>query len=349
MTIEEPARATRWRTLWISLSKPFVVAAFRRREQRRFRQNFPRVWKTSGEIIALDLENYEPEEGAPNLDKVFIDDIVPARDAAMAKVQRLSFVAFIMFMLIVADYFSISMKFHIPSVEFSDIRANREFLLFFMSLINIALLVLSINLYNMERVIKYIINKKLPEELRQIYISKYFYHENALRYSGVNTPHITIDPIHNGLFLASFASLGFLVIGYMIAYITLGVLIAYDVWMQGNLGWLSRIIALAAIINYALILMGIILTRFRMPYTDYSKQHEIDVLKQIAPSQVSSKLKKMYSGFSEDYGALVAKGYFSGDIERDLYPKPNRKPSRKFKSIVLLVLVILVLLTIPSP
>lgn len=101
-------------------------------------------------------------------------------------------------------------------------------------------------------------------------------------------------------------------------------IISLDVWNTAGLGWLSRIIASGAIANSVLCFGYLVITRLRMPYRSYMKLQELDVLKQIAPSQVAKKSSAMYDEGSDDYFSLVDRGYLTGDPKKD-NPKPKEE------------------------
>lgn len=175
---------------WIIASKPFVVAAWRVRERRRYRRNFPIEWKTPGEIITLHLENYEDEKDF-ELNKALVEDLLPARDAARARSDKLTIAGLIIFAFLAADYFAIGIKISIPGIALDDVKGAREFLIFFGGILSTLSLIAQNNQYTLDSTIKYIVNNKYPEIFRQIYISKYFWHDNFPRYFPVQTPHLS--------------------------------------------------------------------------------------------------------------------------------------------------------------
>ncbi|NKM14172.1 hypothetical protein GFL85_24655 [Rhizobium laguerreae] len=304
---------SRLQQLHISVTRPFVMAAYRFRERRRFRKNFPLIWKTPGEITHLDLENYEPEGDQFQLDKKFVDDLLPARDAARTKANRIIFVNAMIFAFLLTDYFSIGLKFSIPGVSVVDPKGVRDFLIFFSSIAGIYCLVIQNNLYTIESAIKFSIQNNFPVELRGIYIAKYFYFENFPPPSPIQLPHISYSRLYSNYFFAASVASLILLLLYFGFYTALYITIAIDVWKSARLGMWSYIIAAASIANGALSISYVILTRMRMPYRDYTVLHELQGLPEIAPSQLERRQKEVYGEGSADYLTLVERGYIKPD------------------------------------
>ncbi|MGO7181528.1 hypothetical protein ACCT14_11455 [Rhizobium brockwellii] len=300
---------TRLRQLYISVTRPFVMAAYQLRERRRFRKNFPLIWKTPGEITHLDLENYEPEGDDFKLDKKFVDDLVPARDAARMKANRIIFVNMMIFAFLLTDYFSIGLKFSIPGVSVIDPKGVRDFLIFFSSITGIYCLVIQNNIYTIESAMKFSILNNFPTELHGIYIAKYFYFENFPPPSPTQLPHISYSQLYSNYFLAASVASLILLFLYFSFYTALYIIIAIDVWKSASLGIWSYIIAAASITNSTLSMSYLILTRMRMPYRDYTVHHELQGLPEIAPSQLERRRKEVYGEGRADYLSLVERGY----------------------------------------
>jgi len=330
------------RRAWTFLTKPLAVAAFQRRDRRRFRRNFPIIWRTPGEIIALDLENYETGNDEINLDKAFIDDLVPARDAALARANKLALFNFIVFGLLAADYFSVGVKFSIPGVQVDNIRGVREFLIFFAGVVSAIALVTQNNVYTMDSAIKFVIANKLPDALQSIYMAKYFSHENYSRYFPKNIPHITITQSHSAVSTFVVFGWGAALIIYPIFSLVVGVMISIDVWNTGGLGWLSRSVAVGSIVNSVLCWGYFITTRLKMPYRDYFRSQEIEVLRQVAPSQVEAKRSFLYDESNSDYARMVERGYFSGNPKVD-YARVHTK-ARPVRAIAVALVALFILM-----
>ncbi|MBY3301494.1 hypothetical protein HFO04_01550 [Rhizobium laguerreae] len=304
---------TRLQQLYISVTRPFVMGAYRLRERRRFRKNFPLIWKTPGEIIHLDLGNYEPEGEDFKLDKKFVDDLVVARDAARTKANRIIFVNAMIFAFLLTDYFSIGLKFSIPGVTVVDPKGVRDLLIFFSSVSGIYSLILQNNMYTIESAMKFSILKNFPEELRGIYVAKYFYSENFSAPSPIQLPYISYSRLYTKYFIAASVAFMILLLIYLGLYMALYVTIAIDVWKSARLGIWSYIIAVASITNGALGMSYLILTRMRMPYTDYTVLHELQGLPEIAPSQFERRRNEVYGEGVADYRRLVERGYIGAE------------------------------------
>ncbi|MGO6682094.1 hypothetical protein [Rhizobium leguminosarum] len=289
------------------------MAAYQLRERRRFRKNFPLIWKTPGEITHLDLENYEPEGDDFKLDKKFVDDLLPARDAARTKANRIIFVNMMIFAFLLTDYFSIGLKFSIPGVSVTDPKGVRDFLIFFVSITGIYCLVIQNNIYTIESAMKFSILNNFPTELRDIYIAKYFYFENFPPPSPVQLPNISYSRLYSNYFLVASVTSLILLFLYFSFYTALYITIAIDVWKSARLGIWSYIIAAASITNGTLSMSYLILTRMRMPYRDYTVFHELQGLPEIAPSQLERRRKEVHGEGVADYLNLVERGYIKSN------------------------------------
>ncbi|WP_105438947.1 hypothetical protein [Neorhizobium sp. T25_13] len=327
---------------WILLTKPLAVAAFRRRHRRRFNRNYPIIWRTPGEIISLDLENYDSEDDGIKLDKAFIDDLVPARDAALARANSLTLLNFIVFGLLAADYLSLGVKFSIPGVAVEDIKGVREFLLFFTGVVGAIALIAQSNIYTMDSAIKFVITNRLPEALQSIYLAKYFSHENIPRFVPTNIPHITVAKSNSVVTTLVYLGWGAAIVIYLIFYLTIGIMIAIDIWKSAGLGLLSRVVAVGYVVNAILCWGYLITTRAKMPYRDYFRSQEIEVLSQIAPSQVEAKRSFLYDESNGDYARMVERGYFTGNPQKD-YDHAEARPARFIAIALIAFLIILIL------
>jgi len=285
------------------------MGAYHWRQRRRDRKRFPWIWKTPGEIIQMDLENYEPESNEFALDKKFIDDLQPARDAARARSYRVMFINMMIFAFLVTDYFSLGLNFTIPGVAVIDKKGVREFLIFYSSLSGIYSMVLQNNLYIMDSAVKFIINNKFPIELRGIYNSKYFYYESVPTVSPKSLPHISFATIHTKSAIIFYCFFLFMMLAYFAAYSLTYILISIDVWRTANLGYWSYATAGASITNGIVSGFYLVFTRAKMPYRDYTALHELMGLPQVAPSQLEKRREEIYGESSRDWLDLVNRGY----------------------------------------
>ncbi|KQT04146.1 hypothetical protein ASG50_18275 [Rhizobium sp. Leaf386] len=172
------------------------------------------------------------------------------------------------------------------------------------------------NQYTMDCAIKHVIETTFPKSLQSIYMAKYFWHENFGRHFPQNIPHLTTtSPQH---FVGLFFMIGWVVaiISYSIAFLIVSTIIAIDVWNNAGLGWLSKSIATLSIVN-AILCWGCMLSfRGPMPYRNWFRSQKIDVLKQIAPSQVKAKEEALYGERMADYRNLIERGYIELDATR---------------------------------
>ncbi|MBW9052168.1 hypothetical protein [Rhizobium mesosinicum] len=313
---------TKFQKLYVLITWPFVMTAYRLRERRRFRKNFPLIWKTPGEITNLDLENYEPEDDDFKLDKKFVDDLLPTRDAARTNANRILFINMMIFAFLLTDYFSIGLTFTIPGVSVVDPKGVKDFLIFYSSMTGLYCFIIQNNMYTLDSAMKFVIMNKFPLELRGIYIAKYFYFENFPPPSPTQLPHISYSRIYSQFFMVASVAFLIAILIYFSCYAALYMAIAVDIWKNARLGIWSYVIAGASIANGVLSTSYLILTRIRMPYRDYTVLHEIQGLPQIAPSQYERRQKEVYGEGVADWLSLVERGY----IKRKSDSK-NPKPS----------------------
>lgn len=257
----------------------------------------------------MDLENYEPETDDPILDRRFIDDLVPTRDAARRLSNRISLINLIIFAFLATDYFSVGLSFTIPGVSIIDKKGVREFLILYASLTGLYCLMIQNNIYILDSVIKFIIGTKIPLELRGIFTAKYFYHENFPSLMPVNLPHISFSRWNTNVAIYTSIIVLVMMALYYCAYLFMYTIIAIDVWKAAKLGYWSYAIAGASIVNTIVGALYMAFTRMRMPYRDYTALHELNGLPQIAPSQFEKRRNEIYGEGTRDWQDLRKRGY----------------------------------------
>lgn len=294
-----------------SLLRPFSVAAFKIRRRREWRRIVPRRWLSPGELLIQDLENYEPQR-AYNLDGKFIDDFAKARDDLLLQIKKQISFSLAVFAFLASNYFGIKLGLSFFGFTINDAPGIAEGLLLVSNLVACYTIMLQGNVYLIEAAIKHAIARTIPEELRLIYLVRYFPHEHFGAYRPFNLPHIIPNKLSRGV--AKIAAILFLlllaVVAMFFAASNFGLLL-YFLWFHAQFGLVSYTL-LAFILACGLCtLLYIPLTRFRLPYLDYSINHELELLKQQNPELYRQRLEEIYGPLNDDERSMKAKGYLN--------------------------------------
>lgn len=293
----------------ILLFGPVARFFYRRRERRRWNRRFPIQWRTPREILFMDLENYEPEGDAFKLDQVMINEFADARDKLSDRIRRNFSIMFIVTAILITDYFSIDLKFSLFGIEITKFVFFRELLFLFASALSAQTLILQNNVYTLENAMAFIITNKVPVELRHLYGNRYMPGGMYSRYIPTNLPYLNISRANFWISIIPayimIAALAVIFIGY---YFLLA-LILYDIWVQASVPFWSRVAVIAMAVSYVYGLLYLAGTRFKLPYRNYIRGEQRDVMKQLWPAQYEKHFGNEYVEDIEDEQWMRERGY----------------------------------------
>jgi hypothetical protein len=307
-TFQKRCRTTLSRTrFW--LSYPFVMAAYQRRRRRDQNEIIPPLWISPSELISRDLDLYVTDEGKNKIDGKFIDDLVRSRDETLAIIKKQIIISSLIFLFLFSNYLSIGIDISIGGFSLKYAKGIPEGLLLISSLLSVYTLLLQSNVYLMDAAIKFFIRTVLPAELQQLYLIRYFSHENFGGYAPFNLPHITQSPMTSSLKkYTAFACLLLLVPTYFI-YFYCYVLLIVDLWSAARVGIWSKAIAAYITASGVVGALFLIITRLKLRYLDYTVNNEIELLKQVAPERVNARLQEIYGKINADRAQMIKRGY----------------------------------------
>lgn len=136
------------------------------------------------------------------------------------------------------------------------------------------------------------------------------YNDNSFgKYYSSNIPHYTHKALQ--LRIGSMATYLYLfsMLIVLLVMLYINYLIFMNIWTGNRLGWWS-----VAACGYALLSLTagaayLLLTRFPMPYRDYSNLHYMEMVRQFHPEMESQALVKEYAEDNADREAMKARGY----------------------------------------
>lgn len=295
--------------LRILLFGPVARVLHRRRERKRWNRRFPIQWKTPREILFMDLENYEPEGEAFKLDQAMVNDFADARDKLNDRIRRNLSIALVITAILITDYFSINLQFTLFSVEIKKFVFFRELLFLMASALSAHTLIMQNNVYTLENAMTFIINNKFPAELRHLYGNRYMPGSMYSRYIPTNLPYINISRPNFWIsIIPAYMMLGALAV-VLIGYYFLLALILYDIWVHASVPFWSRIAVIAMTVSYAYGLLYLAGTRFKLPYRNYIRSEQRDVMKQFWPVQYEKQFGNEYVEDFEDDRWMQERGY----------------------------------------
>ena len=291
------------------LSYPFVMIAYYRRRRRDHNQIVPPLWISPSELINRDLELYVTDEGKNKIDGKFIDDLVKSRDETLAIVKKQIIISSLIFLFLLSNYLSIGVDINIAGFSLKYAKGIPEGLLLVSNLLSVYTLMLQSNASLMDAAIKFLVRTVLPPELQQLYLIRYFPHESFGGYIPFNLPHITQSPITSTLKKYTAVAFLLLLVPTYFIYFYCYVLLVADLWSAERLGIWSKIIAAYIAGSGLVAVLFLITTRLKLRYLDYTVNDEIELLRQVAPEKVNTRLQEIYGKINADHAQMIQRGY----------------------------------------
>lgn len=285
-----------------------AMIAFKVRERRAFNEISPTIWLSSAEIIQKDLELYDEVEGF-KLDKTFLDDLVKTRNELQDKIAKRLILSFGVFIFLLSNFLSVKIDFKVGGFDFKYGPAVADGLLLVTNIIAVHTLMMQNSLHIMDSAIRVIIQKSIPPELHQIYSAKIFNREHYPSYMPFNLPHITFKKLNTLIGQYTAIAFQFMLSGSGLIYYALNLWMVTDIIFNPKLGWISITIGIYIIITGIFALCYLITTRLKLPYTDYTINHELELLEQIDPSRRDIRSAEIYDKLISLRRDMIERGY----------------------------------------
>lgn len=301
-----------------SVKKAVARAGFKYRRGRYFRKRYPTVWLSPARLLEMDLEHYEAVSDEHTLSVTMLEKLRSYRDAIDEKARRIKQINLLMFVALVANYFSIENDLSFAFGIKAKFAGFREVFLVALSFFGMYILILENNTYTLNSYMKFII-RRLPEEVRQMHYTSHFFMENMSRYIPINLPRIAQTPLNSNISMIPLLFGLFVLLAAVVVYGGMYFLIARDIWQNGNVEFWSKVSVAVALVNFVFGAIYLVTSRVPLPYRDYSNLDDIEFIKAFAPSQLQKVYDKIYADENADYYQMMEKGYI--DSNEDPYAK----------------------------
>ncbi|MDF0581051.1 hypothetical protein [Bradyrhizobium yuanmingense] len=292
---------------WITY--PFEILAFKWREHKAWRRIVPRRWLSPSEIIAEDLSLFEPQD---RIDLKLIEDFAKARDDTLALAKKQIVFSTIAFVFLLTNYLDIGLDISVAGFSLRHGRGIPEGLLLASNLLSCYTLILQSNAAILDATIRSAIGIAVPEELRSLYLVRYFPHEQFGRYQPFNMPYMIPNTLQRAI--GKVTALLFLVI-LTLTILALSAcnlfLLIHHLWIKPSFGaWSFALLIYILVLGFGTLLY-VILTRLRLPYLDYTVNGELELLQQINPIRYRARLDEVYGPLNADRKNMRERGYIS--------------------------------------
>jgi hypothetical protein len=294
-------------SFWITY--PFVMAAFKWRSHREWRQIVPRRWLSPTAVIAEDLELFEPRE---RFDLKFIDDFAKARDDIMSLTKKQIIVSVLIFLFLLSNYLAIGLDVSLGGFSLRYSPGIAEGLLLVSNMLSCYTLFLQANSSILDATIKSAIKFGVPEELRTLYLVRYFPHEQFGRYQPFNMPYLIPTKLQRTLTQAVAVLLLILLVFTLFAFATCNLfLLIHHLWIKPSFGVWSNVLLVYIFLLGVSATIYLVLTRARLPYLDYTVNGELELLQQMNPERHRTRLQEIYGRLNEDRRNMERRGYLN--------------------------------------
>ncbi|MGQ3356326.1 MAG: hypothetical protein ACT6XS_17000 [Phreatobacter sp.] len=322
---------------------PFALAAHRWRRRRLWNEVVPVVWRTPGQIIHEDLANYD-DLGRQHFTKDFVDEFAKSRDDVLGRVRRLSMFTMIASLYMFSDYLALNLDARMGGVTLRSVPGMREGLLLVTYAVGAYSAMLQHNVYLMESVISFAIEKAFPPSLKNIYLVKYFPHNPLIYYNPAMAGHL--HPTRLTTRFGTFGAIFMLVVGAVAfsLYFAMNIIVAFDTIKLRRFGVYSDVLAVLLVMMGLAVLIFSIMSRCPFPFRDYSKVNRVQGWRSIDPQAASAANVELYRRLNEEDERAIRAGirnpppYYVAPVVQPRYwnPSPRRPvsgaiPAQSFK------------------
>lgn len=258
-------------------------------------------------VITEDLALFESRD---RFDLKFIEDFAKARDDIMSLTKRQMIITTLIFVFLMSNYLAIGLDINVGGFSLRYSPGIPEGLLLISNLISCYTLILQANSSILDTTIKSAIKFGVPEELRTIYLVRYFPHEQFGRYQPFNMPYLIPTKLQRTIGKGVAILYLILLLLTLLAFMACNLfLLVHHLWINPSFGvWSNLLLAYIFLLGVGAAFYAI-LSKARLPYLDYTVNHELELLKQVDPARYEVRLEEIYGPLNEDRRKMEEGGY----------------------------------------
>jgi hypothetical protein len=263
-------------------------------------------------MLSRDLDMYvtDGDDGDTKFDHKFLEDIAKARDETLATIKKQQIITAIIFLFLLSSYFSVGLDINIAGISLKQSPGVPEALLLISNLLGCYTLILQGNCHLLDSTIRSTISHVIPEELRTIYTVRYFPHEHIGGYRAVNLPHILPTKITSRITSAALLLYLSILVFSALAFMAVNVfLLIHYLWLKPNFGIWSYLLLAYILLCGLSSFLYVAITRFRLPYSDFTANDELELLRQVNPERYHVRLQEMYGKLNQDRREMEKRGF----------------------------------------
>lgn len=302
-----------WAGLKFRLEKFGELKAYQRRKRARFNNRFPVQWLTAKQILAKDFDLYEPENSDFELSEALLKDVASDRDSINHRIWRAQIVSAVIYFFLLGTYFSVELSFEFIIKIEKKFLGLREALIFSSALIGGYAIIMQNNKYNLENFMEYIIDKKIPLELRFVYKCRYFIDKSLSRYMATNLPNLNTTSFSNFVAMFPLLFLMLAIICVIFTVVSINYFLLQDIWSNGDLGIWSKVTVIATATIFVFEFMYLYSMLLPLPYRDFSLLEKMTVLPKISPEQYDREFNDFYKEDKDDLNDMKRRGFLTED------------------------------------
>jgi hypothetical protein len=279
------------------LRRHYQIREIKKRIRQEERKNVPRVWLSPSKIIEMDLDLYFNEQGPGQFkDEKLLNDLAKSRDDCLSIVKKQLLVSAGISALLLSSYFSAGVdQINLGILTLKIGKGVQEALLLFQSALSMYILLVQSNATALDAAIRTMIKNTITPELQSLYEIRYFPHQAFSNFKPFNLPHITMTKFTIFVLFraAPILFLSLLCCG-LLAWLGTWFVLVFDVWSKARLGiWSQLTVAITLFVQfYGFVFL--VSRSAKMPYNDYTINHEYELLKQVAPEKMNRHLSQRY-------------------------------------------------------
>lgn len=290
-------------------SYPFVILAFKRRERRRFNKAYPIRWLTSYQLLAEDLNYYEPEATGQSIDKSFADETSSNLNDIRSSANKYFTISLAIFAFLAAKSLSVDLDIDVMGIKVKEFKGVSEILFIIGTFLSLRSGMLIAKAKTFENYLHYFINSKVEPTLRQYFTIKYIPWYYFGIYFPVNQPHITPNKFNSSV--SKYVSIAMLIslISFLFIYIGIAFIAFYHVVIAATLGKYTYLLMGFCAAVYLVLYVYLFIVFSKFPYRDYINSHRLELLEQVNPSALDLFRKELYLEGIQDRIDLEKRGY----------------------------------------
>ena len=216
----------------------------------------------------------------------------------------------LIFVFLLSNYLAIGLDINVGGFSLRYSPGIPEGLLLISNMLSCYTLILQANSSILDATIKSAIKFGVPEELRTVYLVRYFPHEQFGRYQPFNMPYLIPTKLQRAIGKGVAILFLILLILTLLGFAATNLfLLVHHLWIKPNFGVWSNLLLVYLLLLGLGATFYLILTRARLPYLDYTVNDELELLKQVDPARHHARLKEIYGRLNDDGRDMEERGY----------------------------------------